>query len=84
MSVVSPEGLLIGQRLRLSETENKTTIARIRCSRDVAEAHRVDHLGGRIGKLTAEGDCCTISLRANERVLVDVLWQLNKSPSSMG
>ncbi len=72
--LVSSEGLL-GQRLRLAETEGKAVNAVIRSSRDVLEAYRVDGLGGRIGKLTVSGDSCTIALRANERVLVDVLWK---------
>jgi hypothetical protein len=35
----------------------------------------VDDLGNRLGKLTVSGDNCTISLRANERALIDVLWK---------
>ncbi|MDX1928565.1 MAG: hypothetical protein SFV81_18690 [Pirellulaceae bacterium] len=73
--LVNSEGQLVGQRFRLAETESKTVNAVLRSSRDVSEAYRVDNLGGRIGKLTATGDSCTIGLRANERVLVDVLWK---------
>ncbi len=73
--LLDAKGQLIGQRLRLAETEGKVANARIRCSRDAVEAYRVDSLGGRIGKLTVAEDTCTISLRANERVLVDVLWK---------
>ena len=73
--LVNANGQLIGQRMRLCETEGKLANAKIRCSRDAYEAYRVDNLGGRIGKLTVAGDTCTISLRANERVLVDVLWK---------
>jgi len=73
--LVNAEGHLIGQRLRMAETEGKVANAKLRCSRDVAEAYRVDNLGGRLGKLTVAEDSCTISLRANERVLVDVLWK---------
>ena len=73
--LVNAEGLLIGQRVRLTETEGKIANAKIRCSRDATEAYRVDNLGGRLGKLTVAEDSCTISLRANERVLVDVLWK---------
>ncbi len=69
-------GRLIGQRVRLTETEGKLANTKIRCSRDAWEAYRVDNLGGRLGKLTIAEDSCTISLRANERVLVDILWKL--------
>ncbi len=73
--LLDANGQLIGQRLRLAETDGKIANARIRCSRDASEAYRVDNLGGRIGKLTVAEDTCTISLRANERVFVDVLWK---------
>ncbi len=73
--LVNSDGVLVGQRFRLAETENKAINSMIRCSRDVAEAYRVDNLGGRLGKLTVAGDSWTIALRANERVLVDVLWK---------
>ena len=74
--LVNEAGKLVGQRLRLAETEGKAANAVIRCPRDVSEAYRVDNLGGRLGKLTVAGDSCTIALRANERVLVDVLWKV--------
>lgn len=73
--LVNDEGEMVGQRCRIAETENRSSNAVIRCSRDVSEAYRVDNLGGRIGKLTTAGDSCTIGLRANERVLVDILWK---------
>ena len=73
--LLDSQGKLIGQRIRLTETDGKLANAKIRCLRDAHEAYRVDNLGGRIGKLTVVGDACTISLRANERVLVDVLWK---------
>ena len=73
--LINGEGLLVGQRLRLAETEGKTANVKIRCSRNATDAYRVDSLGGRLGKLTVADDSCTISLRANERVFVDVLWK---------
>lgn len=74
--LVNAQGELVGQRLRMAEAEGKSANAVIRCSRDVSEAYRVDNLGGRLGKLTVSGDTCTIALRANERVLVDVIWKV--------
>ncbi len=68
-------GKLTGQRLRIVETNSLVANAKIRLPREALEAYRVDNLGGRLGKLTTNGDCCTIALRANERVLVDVIWK---------
>ncbi len=73
--LLNMEGKLVGQRLRIVETESKLANTKIRLPREALEAYRVDNLGGRLGKLTTNGDCCTIALRANERALVDVVWK---------
>jgi alpha-mannosidase len=73
--LLNAHGKLVGQRLRVVETDGKVANAKIRLPREALEAYRVDNLGGRLGKLTTNGDCCTIALRSNERVLVDVLWK---------
>ena len=74
--LVDQEGKLVGVRLFVCECDGKSTNAKIRLLRDIATANRVDYLGGKISKLTAEGDRVTIALRANEQVNVDVLWKL--------
>lgn len=66
---------LVGQRLRCLETIGKVTTANLRFLREVLDAYRVDDFGNRLGKLTVSGDSVTISLRGNERVLIDVLWK---------
>lgn len=64
-----------GIRIHLSEIAGKSVTARIRSVRDVAEAHRVDYLGGRIAKLTVDGDSTSIALRPNEMTFVDLIWK---------
>lgn len=73
--LVDDAGLLIGQRISLSETDGKTGNVKIRSLREVCDAYRVDYLGGRLGKLTVESDRCSIVIRANEKVFVDLLWK---------
>ena len=59
----------------MTEFANKSVTAKIRGLREVSEAHRVDYLGGRIAKLTVEGDTTSIALRPGEMTFVDVLWK---------
>ncbi len=73
--LVDDHGNLIGVRLFLNETEGKSTNAKIRLLREIESANRVDYLGGKIGKLTTEGDSLTIAIRSNEQVNVDVFWK---------
>lgn len=74
--LVNESGAVVGVRLFVSENAGKTTNVRIRLLREVAAAHRVDYLGGRMSKLTAKDDQVTIALRANEQVNIDVLWHV--------
>jgi alpha-mannosidase len=73
--LVDAQGRLVGLRLFLTETDGKSTNAKIRLLREIESANRVDYLGGRIGKLTTEGDRLTIAMRSNEQVNVDVIWK---------
>lgn len=72
--LVDEAGQLAGVRLFLVETDGKSTNAHVRLMREVRSAARVDYLGGRIGKITADGDRLTIAMRAGEQVNVDVIW----------
>ncbi|MCC6508647.1 MAG: hypothetical protein IT423_06050, partial [Pirellulaceae bacterium] len=70
------DGYCCGLRLHLTELAGKSVTARIRAIREVIEAHRVDYLGGRIAKLTVEGDTTSIALRPNEMTFVDLTWKV--------
>lgn len=72
--LVDRSGRCVGMRVHLSETANKSVTARIRTLREMSEAHRVDYLGGRVAKLTVQGDAASIALRPNEMTFVDLLW----------
>ena len=63
-----------GIRVHLSELSGKSVTARVRSLREVREAHRVDYLGGRIAKLTVEGDATSIAMRPHEMTFVDIEW----------
>ncbi len=73
--LVDSQGTLVGVRLFITELEGKSSSAKVRLLRELASAARVDYLGGKIGKLTTDGDRLTIALRAHEQVNVDVLWK---------
>lgn len=73
--LIDRAGNCAGIRIHLSEIAGRSQTVRIRSLRDVAEAHRVDYLGGRIAKLTVDGDSISIALRPNEMTFVDVIWQ---------
>lgn len=73
--LVDATGACAGIRVHLTEFANKSVTAKIRGLREVSEAHRVDYLGGRIAKLTVEGDTTSIALRPGEMTFVDVLWR---------
>lgn len=73
--LVDAQGKLVGMRLFITELEGKSTSAKIRLLRELASAARVDYLGGKIGKLTTDGDRLVIALRAHEQVNVDVIWK---------
>ncbi len=72
--LVDLDGKLIGMRLHISELANKSVTAHIRALREVSEAHRVDYHGGRVAKLTVEGDTTSIALRPSEMTFVDLIW----------
>jgi hypothetical protein len=72
--LVDATGRCVGMRIHLSEISNKSVTLRIRALREVAEAHRVDYLGGRIAKLTVAGDTTSIALRPSEMTFVDLIW----------
>ncbi len=73
--LVDSQGKLVGMRLFITEMEGKSSSAKVRLLRELASAARVDYLGGKIGKLTTDGDRLVIALRAHEQVNVDVLWK---------
>lgn len=73
--LVDEAGNLVGIRLFLTETDGKSTNAKLRLLHEIESANRVDYLGGKIGKLTSAGDSLTIAIRSYEQVNVDVLWK---------
>jgi hypothetical protein len=73
--LVDEAGRCAGMRVHLSEIANKSATVRIRALREMSEAHRVDYLGGRVAKLTVEGDTASIALRPNEMTFVDLIWK---------
>jgi hypothetical protein len=74
--LINEAGKIVGVRLFVSENAGKATNLKIRLLREVAAAHRVDYMGGRMSKLTAKDDQITIALRSNEQVNVDALWHV--------
>ncbi|MFO1064109.1 MAG: hypothetical protein U0892_09625 [Pirellulales bacterium] len=73
--LVDSSGKCRGIRVLLSETANRSAACKLRCLREVAEAHRVDYIGNRMSQFSSEGDSVSITLRPNESMLVDVLWR---------
>lgn len=67
-------GNCAGIRVHLAELSGKSVTARLRALREVREAHRVDYIGGRIAKLTVEGDTTSIAMRPHEMSFVDIEW----------
>ncbi|RMF43511.1 MAG: hypothetical protein D6753_04920 [Planctomycetota bacterium] len=64
-----------GIRLVLSEHQGKSANVRVRLPYPPASAARVDYHGKVLNRLSVIDDGFSIPIRANERCLVDVLWQ---------
>ncbi|GIW98115.1 MAG: hypothetical protein KatS3mg111_1448 [Pirellulaceae bacterium] len=72
--LVDRQGRLRGQRLLLTETQGRSTTAKVRLPYPVSRACRVNAWGKQLTRLTTLDDGFLIPLRANERCLVDVMW----------
>lgn len=73
--LVDSEGRDCGIRVHLIETAGKSSTTRVRCLREIRDAHRVDYLGQELGRVTADRDSLSIVLRPHEMVFVDVYWK---------
>jgi alpha-mannosidase len=63
-----------GVRLLIHETNAQSCSPTIQAFRMIAQARRTDRSGANLGELTCNGDSVTVSVRAHEQSLVDLIW----------